>query len=362
MFMLDDEYQRALSKRIGDPQRRPETWQIVNDPTYSKQRRWLSEVGASLSVEKQRRVLSRLENKKTFLAMYNELAALALLQQNADTRTEYEPHFDRGNKQYSPDFALYSRRGELVGIAELATRFRTDDQRNIEGRWRKLASRISTIPIGVLLGVANPELGPPDDRTAKSIVHGLKRWLLRPGLLYPNLPYCRVDEYVFQIVIYTKEMRATLHVPMTGGAYSSDLLEEPIREKVKQYAPLASAYGVPLIVILASEPWLPLSAESLESYLCGKSMITFSLDPIGAGARQLAPLQAKLSSGIPPRFDPSLSLVAWLDSARDHPGSLTPFPIVTAERPEEGSAWNLSRAPAIHLPAQMKSMRPLRRS
>jgi len=106
---------------------------------------------------------------------------------------------------------------------------------------------------------------------------------------------------------------------------------EAVREKVSRYCSGADRVGAALIVVLAAESQSPLSIDLLRTALTGAQTVTMSFDIFEPGPVSSGPFSMR-AENIPPAFHPSVSAIAWLEPGIENPGTLTLFPIASAER------------------------------
>lgn len=105
-----------------------------------------------------------------------------------------------------------------------------------------------------------------------------------------------------------------------------------ISDKVSRYTGLADSLDVPLLVVLAAEPALPLSKDFLGRALAGVQALTIAFDPFRPGPIATGPMRLN-EQDVPAAFDPVLSAVGWLQTGIDQPGSMTLFHVLSAARP-----------------------------
>lgn len=331
--MLDDAFVTNYKNEIQKLPKwnRPSLGEIVSNPQRSLQRKWLSKIGLLLEEQQRKTILGKLKNDRHFLATYNELAVMSLME-SSGLSVKYEPVFESSNKKLTPDFALYLPNGDLAALVEVSTRFRTTEQRNLENQWKELIGRVRQIPIP--FGIAVQNLGPsptvpPDSRTAKRIAQGLQSWL---GCISTENGSVKIIEgYGFHIIANLPGRFADLVAPNGGIFVNSDNILGAISNKSDKYASLADELEVPLIVIIAAEPFLPFGITGVRDALSGKYILTMSCDPFVTGSITYEPMPIK-EPGAPMEFHKALSLVGWLEPEKNNPGTLTMFNIPSAAR------------------------------
>lgn len=109
------------------------------------------------------------------------------------------------------------------------------------------------------------------------------------------------------------------------------MVRNAIGQKASRYGGLATARGVPLLVVLAAEPALPLTRDLLADALAGRQALAVTLDPFGPAPTESGPFRLG-ERDAPAIFNPALSAVGWLQSGIDHPGSMTLFDVRSAAR------------------------------
>ena len=331
--MLDDDFARAFKRRFANrPEwNRPDLWPIITDPKRALQRRWLSDVISGLGEAQRRNVLERLQSNRHFLATYNELAVTALLC-SSGLAIEYEPSFSWRHGALTPDLALCLPGGDLVALVEVSTKFRTAEQRSQEVQWKELRTRVGRIPcpVGLLVKDLRSDLSrPPESGQARRIESALRAWLLLPTTTLGAT--CEVEGYWFQVAGPLPGLRAQVATPTGTDWYNTDMVRKAISVKVSRYAELADSLEVPLVVVLAAEPAMPLSLEMLRSVLAGARSLAIALDPFMVSQASSGPMRLN-ERDVPAEFNPALSLVGWLQPGVDEPGSLTVFDVQRTAR------------------------------
>jgi hypothetical protein len=263
--VLDDAYAQAFMQRFATwPEwNRPDLWPIVTDPKRSEQRRWLSDALADLPADQAAKLLGRLETNRSFQATYNELAVTVLLRESGLT-VQYEPELPWQGKVLTPDIGLRGNDGGLAVIVEVSTKFRTAEQRSHEVEWNQLRSRVSRIPRPLGLAVRQLLPGsarPPDSGQSIRIEAVLRGWLLRASTTVGSV--CDAEGYLFEAVGQLPGMRAAVAAPTGTDWYNTDMVRKAINVKVHRYVEAADSLGLLLVVVLAAEPAMPLSADML---------------------------------------------------------------------------------------------------
>ena len=331
--MLDDEFAQDFVRRFSNRPdwARPELWPVVTDPARTPQRRWLSNVLGQLPERQRQNALARLQSDEQFLATYNELASAAILG-TPELRVEVEPLFTRQGRTLTPDLALRSVDGQLLAIGEVSTRFRNTEHRRLEIQWRELRTRVARIPraVGILVqDLVNDPIRPPTSGQAAKIELGLRDWLLRPSSVLGATS--EFQGYLFQVAFELPGLRAQVAVPTGGDWYNTDKVRAAISDKASRYTELANSLNVPLLVVLAAEPALPLSKDFVASALTGAQALTIAFDPFRPGPIASGPMRLN-HQDVPAAFDPALSAVGWLETGIDQPGSMTLFHVPSAAR------------------------------
>jgi hypothetical protein len=329
--MFDAAFIEDFRKRFASRQEwnRPEFWPVLTDPKRASQLEWLSLTISQFGESQRHNVLQRLQTNKHFLATYNELAVAALLRES-DLTIEYDGNFAWKNGVLTPDLTLRSATGDLVGLVEVWTRFRTTEQRGHEMQWKELRARVGRIPRPVrllLTDLHHTPSRPPDSGQTRKIAAHLDKWLQQLDTAIGAT--CEVEGYHFQAVSSLPGLRADVATPSATDWQTADMVRKSINVKVSRYADLASSLGVPLVVVLAAEPVLPLSLDMLREALAGSQVIAIGLDPFTHDPIPSVsiPFHAK---DIPAEFHPALSMVGWLEVSIDEPGTLTVFDVQSA--------------------------------
>ena len=332
-YVLDDEFARGFVRRFSSRPdwSRPELWPVITDPARAPQRRWLSSALGQLPEHQRQNALARLQSDRHFLATYNELAAAALLSA-PELRVEVEPSFTWQATTLTPDLALRSVDGQLLAIGEVSTRFRTAEHRSLEIQWRELRTRVARIPrpVGLLVqDLVHDPIRPPTSGQAAKIERGLRAWLLRPSIALGATS--EFHGYLFQVAFDLPGLRAQVAAPTGGDWYNTDMVRGAISDKASRYTGLADSLDVPLLVVLAAEPALPLSKDFLASALAGVQALTVAFDPFRPGPIATGPMRLN-EQDVPAAFHPALSAVGWLQPGIDQPGSMMLFDVPSAAR------------------------------
>ncbi|WP_298338840.1 hypothetical protein [Ferrimicrobium sp.] len=327
--MLDSDYAGRLAQQYGErpPWAFPSIYSIATSADREAQRIWLNQALCAIPETDRDRLLGRLEKEANFLSTYNELATAAIFLQ-AGYSFRYEAEL--GGR--TPDLLIPSGEDHPMLLVEVVTKFRNDSLRRIERQWKELATRVEMISVPLVLlvrglGRGRPE--PPDSGTAKRVVSELQKTLLATPVGIGD--EIEIEDYVFVIAGQVPGARASLATPAGASTYNADLVLEAVREKVSRYCSGADRVGAALIVVLAAESQSPLSIDLLRTALTGAQTVTMSFDIFEPGPVSSGPFSMR-AENIPPAFHPSVSAIAWLEPGIENPGTLTLFPIASAER------------------------------
>lgn len=328
--MLDADYWAGIVAKYADRPTwtRPPIFNIANDADRDDQRAWLADAVGRLGGDSRTHAVSSLEEEENFLATYNELATTEIL-----VRSDHAVAVDPVLSGLTPDVVVLDAAGRPAVIVEVSTRFRSDDDRREERRWRELKHRVERIPIPIGIAVTGEDQRTPpapDSGTAKKLVQDLQR---RLSVVDP-IPYgyaIEVGSYWFHLVNEIPGTHSRLAPPTTTGWRDAEEVLESIKAKVDRYAEIAAEVDAPLLVVIAAEPESPVSAHLLKAALLGRQSTAITLDLFHT--QEVGPIELRLHErDAPIRFHPALSAVGWLAPGTSDPGTLTVFQVASRQR------------------------------
>jgi hypothetical protein len=149
----------------------------------------------------------------------------------------------------------------------------------------------------------------------------------------------RCEELIFRIVRTTTTGYAELLPIREAAAVNRKDVVEAIERKVRKYRRLADRHDMPFIVVLSADEGTGLSADYVDSILKGNNTVTMNIPIDAVGPIDSGLIELRMTDA-PPKLDPALSAIAWLDVNNGADARLVAWDLATADRPVQTVAAN----------------------
>ena len=329
-MFFDEATKRTLLKKHGSKlaTHRPEHFALATDPTRERQRAWVNETLAKLDLDGANTLFHNLQTQGRFLQSYNEAAAAAILQAGG-MKLAYE----REINGKTPDFIGVDAADRPTHIIEVLNRKKPQAADAGDARWEELTARFARIEKSWRLRVARvsgDRSGPYPDE-AIHMVRETEQWLAStPVAVWDGWT---IGDYSFLVVAGSPGTLLELLTPVEEVWVDSDTLAQLIQEKVSRYADLAQQLEIPLLVTVAADDALAVTAEMVKSALRGQLSVSVNLNLFGVGEGRSTSAPLKMHPTDAPRvWNSALSAVGWLKAGIDDPGQMKVFPYSKAAR------------------------------
>ena len=312
----------------GIPERAlPLLWQHSTEPRYESLREWLEGILARLDGSDLAKALGHLAVWEKYPSALTEIATGELLAQNGNT-VVYEPHID----DLTPDFLVTDVRGRQM-IVEVWRRSLSIEVSALNRRWADLTGRLEALDIPVTLvmdrdGQVEPE--PPE--RPKHLAAQVKRWLTSAG----EKTVLEIEGLAFHLVGPSSAGHLQVGLVEQGVAAGRPTVMRAIQEKTGKYRGIANRRDLPLLVVLAGDPATGVTRSLVDSVMRGQNPVTVAFSGHALAditfSTELRPTEE------PPKFDPALSAVAWVDLNDGHDARFGGFWVnPAAVRPIQGA-------------------------
>jgi hypothetical protein len=304
---------------------RPKLWAHAIQPQYAELRAWINDQVDGFDRMAVGELLSRLGDPARHTQVVAELATGAAMRTHG-----YSVQFNPTIDDLTPDLIVTDDEGHRL-MAEVWTRGLAEDAVSRNKQWAGLAQRIRKVPAPVALAASAAQPGgaaPPDARMRKRMEAELRRWLIEPRRVGASY---RCDDLIFRVVGTTTTGYAELLPIREAAATDRKDVVEAIERKVKKYRRLADRHDMPFIVVLSADDGTGLTADHVDSILEGNNTVTMNIPIDAVGPIDSGPIELRMTDA-PPRFDPALSAVAWLDVNNGADAQLVAWDLPTAAR------------------------------
>jgi hypothetical protein len=299
----------------------------ATSPDMERHRGWLADQLQRLDEADRSECLSRLRTPEQYIQTTAELALGAVLL-GAGLKVQQNPRVGH----LTPDVEATDSAGNRI-IFEVWTRTIPQETVVRLRQWGALAQVVAKVKVPVLLAVDSDQRSasdPPLPGEVSVIAKSLGRWLQSGESLARGS--LAVAGYIFtDYGRYDGDSAVLLPVTLATHADSRHVWDA-VNNKVRRYRKLAMEHSVPFVVVLSAEPRSGLDYDLVASALSGRNSLTLNFDVRTFGAMDSRPTELRQSDA-PPKFDPCLSAVGWLESPPVSEPRLTLWRAVEAQRP-----------------------------
>lgn len=326
--LFSDDFLQVLDRRyahIGS-WAQPAIYRVARWPENSPRREWVEDEFSRLSTTERRWLRSRLRNEEQFLQALAELEIGAILHR-AGMDVSQSTFLD-GNK--TPDLLVTVPSAGERFLVEVWTRSIAELANGHARQWAELQVRIGRgVPAAYSLMVqnfTNKALSPPASHEMKGIVGDLN--LALAGRLRSVGEVVTAGRYSFRVMGPSPagSLRAFLAPPTDYSQCDSRLLVDALMRKIRRYRGLVHCHKLAFVVAIAGEPDSGCTEQLVEAMLGGSLSTSMTLSVNVEGRVGFSRIGQLREANVPPRFDPCLSAVAWLQWGDTEPGELVIWP------------------------------------
>lgn len=282
-------------------------WLHATRPQAATLRSWLERELRNLPDAVCTSFCSRLRDERRYTQALAELATGYVVRQPGYA-VEFEPNL--GGR--TPDLLVTDPTGRQL-IVEVWRRGLPSLLATRDTQWGLLARQLQRIPIPLALAVGTTSyevVEPPDASQRRDLGAAIRRWL--GSWPEGDTEVFRSQHFVFRVVGATTNGHVEM-LPVRDGATADrkDVIEA-IERKVRRYRTTAVAKDIPFVVVMSADDETAMSGSHVESILQGKNAMVINLPVFGVGAIDSGRIELRQSEA-PPRLDPALSGIGWLD-------------------------------------------------